>query len=157
MRFQLFVPAPGSLAETTIAAGSALIGTPQPNGRVSVDFEGNLHGYSNVATFADLAVIAAGRHQTSYPTIARRSFPADAVVAVGEFDAESGEVDVDPEDLDKVLAWTGLAPEQWPAQRLSTSMRHQARREIHGALASPDPRRREAGRLMARRLNIQLP
>lgn len=153
----MFVPAPGSIAETTVASGSALIGTPLPDGTVRVDFEGNLHGFTSVSTYADLAVIAAGRHHTNYPTIARRLFPADAVVAVGEFDDESGDVDVDPEHLDRVLAWAGVDADEWPEQRLSTSMRHQARREIHGALASPDPRQREAGRLMASRLNIPLP
>lgn len=97
-----------------IDRGSGIVGTPEGE-RVTIDFEGNRHGYANIHTFADRVMIAAGRHQERYPTIARLSVEAGSVVRVGSYDG-SRRIAVDFDRLDAVAAWIGCSVADLPAQ-----------------------------------------
>lgn len=116
---EVYVPVPGRLEQ--IADGSGIVGTRLEDGRVRIDFEGNLHGAVNVVTYADRVEIACGRHQVSYPTVARMSVPAADVAAVGVFDPETGVVTVTAPDL--LTGWLGGEP---GAEQLRTSRAAQA-------------------------------
>lgn len=92
----------------TIREGSGIVGTLQENGRVMIDYEGNLYGAVNIVTFADRVHHAWGRHSVHYPTVARALVPTDAVARVGWYDPEAGVVDLDgPEDEAALSAWLG--------------------------------------------------
>lgn len=78
--YRLYVPAAGSL--THIDDGSAIVGEPEGD-RIGVDFEGNRYGACNMQTFEDRITHAAGRRAYRYPTTARASYPADALIEVG--------------------------------------------------------------------------
>ena len=53
--------------------GSGIVGSPSEDrsGLVRIDFEGNLYGALNLASYRDRLFHAAGRHVTGYPTVAR--------------------------------------------------------------------------------------
>ena len=76
----VYIPAANGKA-TSIKRGSAIVGHAAADG-VLVDFEGNLYGADNLKTFEERLQCAAGRHDTGYPTTARRSVEATDVVAV---------------------------------------------------------------------------
>lgn len=80
LTYRLYVPAAGS--PTTIRPGSAIVGERRGD-RIEVDYEGGGRS-SNVVTFEDFVTHAAGRRSQRYPTVARGSFPADALIEVGE-------------------------------------------------------------------------
>ncbi len=87
----IYVPAPGHPALAGIAPGSGIVGSPERLvGRggpdielVTIDYEGNLYGASNVRTWADRVLVAEGRQRVWYPTVARRVVPSEALVRVG--------------------------------------------------------------------------
>lgn len=75
-----------------IRAGSAIVGSrhgsegrpvPARSTGWTVDFEGNIHGASNMKTFEDRLQSAAGRQSVSYPTGARLVADEDEVIEIG--------------------------------------------------------------------------
>lgn len=153
-QIEVFVPRqPGKLP---ILPHSGIVGTAQAAGMVLIDYEGNRYQAANIVSFADRVHHAWGRHSTSYPTVARACIPAEELIAVGSYDPLRGDVQLyGPEERQALCAW--LEVEQLDEQELrSTGVKHQARREIEQALASPDPRRKLVAREMARRLQIEL-
>lgn len=76
--YRLYVPAPGT--RTHVDAGSAIVG--ERRGDV-IDAHYERGGASNVQTFEDRILHAAGRRSHRYPTSARSGFPADEMIDVG--------------------------------------------------------------------------
>lgn len=125
----VYVPRPGGV--TTIDPGSGIVGTPSSEwfagtagaggndtGRIVVDYEGRRFNQANIVTFADKCLVAAGRHLSHYPTIARAWMRDDELVQVGEFDGNHVFV-TDPVAL---AAWLGYKGPAVPmAAELSTS------------------------------------
>lgn len=104
----VYVPAPGWV--TTIDRGSGIVNDPNVwatnGGRIVVDYEGNRFGASNIVTFADRVMIAAGRHTERYPTIARSALVPESLIRVGTYDGIR--VDLDHQDLGQFVAdWIG--------------------------------------------------
>lgn len=97
-----------------IDRASGIVGTPEGD-RVVIDFEGNRFGASNIVTFADRVMIAAGRHESRYPTIARLSVEPASVVRVGTYDG-SRKIAVDFDKLDALAAWIGCDVASLPTQ-----------------------------------------
>jgi len=77
-RYRLYVPAPG--VDTHIDAGSAIVGDIR-DGMHDVHYERG--GASNVRTFEERIIHAAGRRAHRYPTVARSLLPATDLVDVG--------------------------------------------------------------------------
>lgn len=88
-----------------IDRGSGIVGV-EDGERILLYFEGNRFGYANVVTFADRVMIAAGRMQERYPTIARMSVEVDSVRKVGRYDG-SRRISLVGEEIDSLAAWIG--------------------------------------------------
>ena len=87
----IFVPVEGSLADNTIAPGSAIVAVLRNDSDVNVVYiEGNLYGASNLIDLQDRIKCAAGRLFTRYPTVAIRGFHTSEFeqnfIAVGTID-----------------------------------------------------------------------
>lgn len=98
MIVNVYVPKPGARSLNDVRPGSGMVGSPHPNGRVTVDFEGNLYGAENLRTYEERLLHAADRHRTSYPTIARRYIPEDDLILVGTYDTDTKALDVVDEE-----------------------------------------------------------
>lgn len=87
----VYVP---SHAGTLIDQGSGVVGSPAhkfmpmlpDDGRITADYEGNRFGASNIKTYADRVLHAAGRHTQKYPTVARSTLSTEDLTEVGSFD-----------------------------------------------------------------------
>lgn len=82
----LYVPAPESILRHTIRAGSGIVGTVQDDGRILIDYEGNLYGAENMKTYEERALHAFDRHVwkgRGYPTAARAFATRDDLIEVG--------------------------------------------------------------------------
>ena len=91
---RLFIFVPGSDLDG-IDAGSAIVsidGDAVPDDLITVDYESNRDGYSNLTGFRDRLLHAAGRHIERYPTRARAQVPRSALVNVGFADYEDGRI-----------------------------------------------------------------
>lgn len=109
MIHDVYVPLPGTHLHATVAPKSGIVGRPydhQP-GKLLVDFEGAVHGQSNIVTFADRVMHAASRQEASYPTIARMVVDQADVVLVGRFDPDERTVELLP-DRALLCAWLGV-------------------------------------------------
>lgn len=149
----VYVPAPTAPIRYTIATRSGIVGTPKDDGQVRIDYEGNLHGASNIVTFADRVAQAAGRHTTNYPTIARAWVPSTNLVPVGRWDDTDGIVTVD--NYEALAAWLHI--ETIPdGELLASGARYEHRRALVDALRSPDPAVRRFAAQEAKRLDLDL-
>lgn len=83
--FDLYVPI-GKLHG--IDPASAVVAAQSQRGqeRVLVYFESNRLGASNIVTYADRCLHAAGRAAMNYPTVAKASLPASELVHAGTYD-----------------------------------------------------------------------
>jgi hypothetical protein len=111
----IYVPVPSSHLRNLIARGSGIVGTPQGNGRVLIDYEGNLYGAENLKTYEERVYHAHDHHTWGaygYPTVARALVEAKELEPVGSFDPETKTVQInehgildewlmDPADLDE--------------------------------------------------------
>jgi hypothetical protein len=113
----VYVPAEGHPTTGSIARGSAIVGVPEPGADdVRIYFEGAIYGQVNLITLADRAVCAYGRLRERYPTLARRTVPREALVAVGTFDQAGGRIVLTGERSASAVAdWLGL-PSLDPAE-----------------------------------------
>lgn len=93
MFLSIYVPAPASYAELTIAPKSGIVGVPSSDGKwVRAYFEGNLYGAENMQTWEEKLLHAADRLMQNYPTTAVRLFPADQLAEVGTYDGAAKRV-----------------------------------------------------------------
>lgn len=161
-RLAVYVPAqPLHRSLHGLAAGSAIVGTPQEGGEVLIDFEGDIYN-STPNPYAERVHRAAGRHAwidrngqlVRYPTVARRLVPAEAVVEIGEWDGARGEVQLDSPETEQLLC-------QWLDQsnlseddRLAHGHRYDSQRIIAQMRASGDPVERMKADLFARELHL---
>jgi hypothetical protein len=112
--FPLYIPDSSASPElrrkvVMIDPRSAIVGEPSPCGEeLLVYFEGNRYRAANIRTFADRAMIAAGRLSERYPTIAQASVPAGALVQVGLFTPAQGVEVPDDRSLLAIALWLGL-------------------------------------------------
>ena len=87
----VYLPAEGHPATDGIGPGSAILGRPEPGAdEVRIYYEGARYGQVNMRTLAERAVHACGRLQQSYPTVAARVVPRDALTVVGPFHPRAG-------------------------------------------------------------------
>jgi hypothetical protein len=101
----VYVPL-GRLA-ASILPGSGVVGTPQEEGRVLVDYEGNRYGAVNMVTLADRVRQAWGRHARRYPTVARQLVRADELIHVGWFLPALGEIVLLAGEQETLARWLG--------------------------------------------------
>jgi hypothetical protein len=158
MELRVYLPTPGR--PTTIAAGSGIVGTPQPGGQVLIDYEGNLYRSRSMGCYADRVDTAASRHTTHYPTVARALVPAEHLVHLGFYDPRTGTVDLSgdlelPQARQALADWCCVDPADVDAELSTRAVaRHRMLREVHAARASGDPRLARLARQMARRHNL---
>lgn len=105
----VYLPKGGRRASADIARGSAIVGRPDASSeRVTIYFEGAIHGQENLRTLADRANQAAGRMIQRYPTTAMRAVPRDALMAVGTFDPQGRQITLTgPHSEGAVAEWLG--------------------------------------------------
>jgi hypothetical protein len=75
---------------------------------MTVIYEGNRYGAENIVTFADRAMLAAGRVAEKYPTVASCAVPQQAMTLVGWFSAGHGVDVTDANGLLELAKWLGL-------------------------------------------------
>lgn len=94
-----------------IDPGSAIIsmdGDAAPGDLITVDVESNRHGYSNLGTYREKLLAAAGRHIERYPTRARLQILRSLLTPVGFVDYEDGRlVTFTVTERDALAAWVG--------------------------------------------------
>lgn len=99
--FNVYIPKHPESPETkSIAAGSAIVGQVDEE-FTTIYYEGFIHGGSHDGSFELALLLAAGRMQKKYPTVAferhlNKGF-ADFFIKVGEFDYESRDLIIAPE------------------------------------------------------------
>lgn len=107
----VYVPAPGNIRLRQLAPRSALVGTPESQ-HVLLDFEGNLHGASNLQRYGERLQQAFWRHVRRYPTRARWLVEAEDVVCVGTYTRpslhDSGQFDQTREQVRALMAYLGM-------------------------------------------------
>ena len=105
MKILLYVPADHE-AVAHIARGSAFVGTPEPDNRVRIQYEGAVFGQVNMRTLADRALHAYGRLIARYPTSSLAVVPAGALIEVGTYDPDSQTIEpLDPEAEQRIATW----------------------------------------------------
>ena len=102
---RVYVPADESVFERAFLPASAIVGSPAVDGGILVDFEGNRYGSESLQRFDHRLLIAAGRHIERYPTVARMVVPAEELIPVGWYNADTEELDVD--DATALADWLG--------------------------------------------------
>lgn len=105
----------GSNAEAWLAARHGEVILAASSTALTIDYEGNRYGASNIKTWADRLVHAAGRHVECYPTVARAVCQPEAVIHVGTMQAYPQRdstvplIEFDSQDtLDAVKTWLGV-------------------------------------------------
>jgi hypothetical protein len=98
----VYIPRSGTLS--MIKPKSAICGT-QNNDRLVLDFEGNTLNITNLASYTQRLISAAGRHAERYPTIARINAESIDYVLVGEYDTTTSLLSVF--DADALEVWSG--------------------------------------------------
>lgn len=108
---QIYVPTAFALGEAgpldSILPHSAIVGhVVGQNEEVLIDFEGRHYDHSNMVTFHDRLIIAAGRHKDRAPTVARMMIDSSTLVRVGEYDYSKQEIKIDKPVI--LAAWLGI-------------------------------------------------
>lgn len=100
-----------STATHSILPGSAIVGDYESLvGRITIDFEGNRYGASNLIRFVERVHAAWERHTQKYPTVSRAYVQAHELSIVGTFDPLHGRVEVNPIDMPKLEEWLAMRP-----------------------------------------------
>lgn len=102
----VYVPKVGTPLDHTAIEGSAIVGSPYKIGdeeRVRVDYEGSVFGQH--PDYRTKLLHAAGRHITSYPTVARMFVPRDDLMFVGSYDPDSKTLEI--HDSAPLVNWLG--------------------------------------------------
>lgn len=143
----VYVPASHATTTRNVRPLSAIVGTEAAFGRVDAYLQ-DPNGFDGMDNFANRVHHAAGRLAEHYPTVARMMIPVDELVCVGSYDMESGEITLDPEHEPALKQW--LQTDDLTGE-LSTSgiYRHDSRRSIKQMLASGDPMKMAAARLLS--------
>lgn len=106
---QIYVPAAfneGGQLES-IRPLSAIVGhVIGENEEVLIDYEGRFYDQSNMVTFHDRLIIAAGRHKDRAPTVARMMVDSSMLTKVGEYNYATQEIKIDNATL--LAAWLGV-------------------------------------------------
>jgi hypothetical protein len=108
-----------------IHPASAIAAAPATTEYATCYFEGNIYNAGNIKTYADRALHAVGRLVTKYPTAACMNIPRTALIAIGTFDDEFGEVCVNQEQRLLLASWIGVSIDQLDGE-LETSDSSQA-------------------------------
>lgn len=107
---RLFVFVPVAEIEN-VDIGSAIVSMDVdalPGDLITVDFESNRDGYSNLTRFRERLLHAGGRHVERYPTRARAQVVRSALINVGYADYDDGRlVTFRVTDREALKAWIG--------------------------------------------------
>lgn len=141
----VYVPVPG--ADFGALPGSALVGSREGRALV-LDLEGNHYDTPGLRRYADRLHHAWGRHESRYPTVARRVVDPAQVLRVGCYDPREGQLLLDDE-LSKARLRDWLGIETIGEDELQAGgARFDERRALRAALA--DPRSAEQARWFIR-------
>lgn len=161
-RLIVYVPAePLDLSLKSLAVGSAIVGTPQADGQVLIDFEGDIY-HSTPRPYAERLMHAAGRHAwgerdgqlVRYPTVARRVVPVEALVEIGEWNGSTGELELNSPEAEGLLSgWLGR-PTLSDDDLLAHSYRYDNQCILRQMRASGDPAERIKADFFARQLHL---
>jgi len=102
---------------------SAIVGRPDAsdaNDRTVIYYQGNRYGAENIVTFADRAMLAAGRLAEKYPTLTCCAVPHQALTLVGWFAAGHGVEVTDANGLIELAKWLGM----FDGERLDSDALH---------------------------------
>ena len=100
-----------SLHEYGIAAGSGIVGQPQPQGgMVIIYYEGNQIRANNLHSYDARVKCAAGRMIFRKPTSSLGALPANQLVAVGKYDPSTHNCLYDPKNSELLERWKSQYP-----------------------------------------------
>jgi hypothetical protein len=127
-QFAVYIPNPVASAAVGLSVAkidpkSAIVGAlPEETDAndALIYFEGNRFGSAGMVTFADRAMVAAGRLSRRYPTIARATVPRRALQRVGTFTVGQG---VDVPDAASLIALAKYL-ELWTDEDLDSAELH---------------------------------
>ena len=92
-----------------IHPGSGIVGELDEDGALVIDYEGNVIGSPSLERYANRVLRAAAHQAERYPTRSRRVVPADAVIAVGEYDTREQVIRLTGPEAERELArWLGV-------------------------------------------------
>lgn len=152
---EVFVPTPESVAEKLIAPKSGIVASIKGQ-TIEADYEGNLHGASNIETYADRVHHAWGRHSSRYPTAARSWFEPGELRMVGLYLPERGEVELEDQEAAVALAdW--LSVDEVPGEELlAGGSEFYEMRAVERMLSSGDPEQMMKAKMFMRSRNKPL-
>lgn len=122
MRFDVYMPATSAGHQYGILHGSGIVGTVQGDGRLMIDYEGDVARAAQMVTFADRIHRAASRHASLYPTSARDIVLTAEFAHLATYDYATGVVDLttgmfDLEDTQDLLCeWLEVSREDLEPQ-----------------------------------------
>lgn len=104
---QIYLPNPESELSRRLIAGSAIVGLPQPDGKIVIHFEGNRIDLPELKRYRQRAERAAMRllhnRPHGYPTRARDVVELRDVEPIGTLDVSSGRIEISRPAFE--LAW----------------------------------------------------
>ena len=101
----LNVYTPKNAEKHGILDASAIVGSYTSGMLLCLDYEGNKYGSTSLASYAQRLLIAAGRHEEKYPTIARIYVLASDFLLVGEYETTTSTLSIT--DTERFEAWSG--------------------------------------------------
>ena len=109
-RLMLYVPVE-QFGAHGIVPGSAIVARDDresDSDPLLVHYEGNMYGATNLESYLDRALCAAGRLLERYPTTAKMAAAPDELMFVGYLDYEQQRIDIEGLGSDRALAgWLG--------------------------------------------------
>jgi len=106
MKFTVYVPRKGSTISKIVEPKSAIIKSRMVSDDLAlVYFEGNSIRASNINTFEDKCMLAAGRARDKYPTIAKACVDIADVIDVGVYDLDTNQIHIDENYHDLFHEW----------------------------------------------------
>ncbi len=121
---KVYIPSDQGRTEPAyLLPGSAIVAYDDqpPSQALDAYYEGNAYQCSNLQSFEEKAVVAAGRLHSRYPTIARSLIPRDLLLEVGELQMLS-----DPEPPNFRMLPPHLRKQFKPRERLRFVATHHA-------------------------------
>jgi hypothetical protein len=152
--FVVYVPVEMTGAQR-IFKGSGIVSSGGEDGRVMIDYEGEIYGHRAGNNFADRVDRAAGRQTDNYPTVARSWVEPKSIRAIGYYDSERGIVDLFGEEEGELLAaWLGVEVVDPSELTTASNVLHNRKRDYEKAMAVADPGMRQFIRSQGRRLGL---
>lgn len=105
--FSVYIPVPLSFADEEIKKGSAIVGFGTDLDTVDIYYEGNIYDIDNLRQFEERLLIASGRLESKYPTVARMRVNLSDLLCIGRWDNDAKRFELSPECVTVFQEYTG--------------------------------------------------